>query len=108
MTARRARRRVATVALLPTLPALLAAGPAQASHWPFFGGDNGRSGYQPIDEGTVPLAFLYAKNEPFIKSSIVTTTGSSATQRFGLRDPRRFRAASDPGRLTSRSRVGSA
>jgi len=34
----------------------------------------------------VPLAFLYAKNEPFIKSSIVTTTGSPATQRFGLRD----------------------
>ena len=36
----------------------------------------------------MPLAFLYAKNEPFIKSSIVTTTGSPATQRlaYGTRD----------------------
>lgn len=88
MTARRARRRFATVVLLTTLPAAIAAGPAEAVHWPFFGGDNGHSGYQPIDEGDVPVPFLYAKNEPFIKTSIVTTTGNPATQRlaYGTRD----------------------
>lgn len=64
---------------------------AQAVHWPFFGGDNGRSGYQPVDEGTVPLSAVYAKtaaSEQFIKTSIVTTTGSPATQRmiYGTRD----------------------
>jgi len=64
---------------------------ALAVHWPFFGGDNGRSGYQPVDEGTVPVGFVYAKTAPterFIKTSIVTTTGAPATQRliFGTRD----------------------
>ncbi len=69
----------------------VAAPVASAVHWPFFGGDNGRSGYQPVDEGSVPLNFRYAKTaagEQFIKTSIVTTTGSPATQRlaFGTRD----------------------
>lgn len=64
---------------------------AEAVHWPFFGGDNGRSGYQPVDEGTTPLTASYVKtaaSEQFVKSSIVTTTGSPATQRliFGTRD----------------------
>ena len=70
----------------------LAAVPAaQAVHWPFFGGENGRSGYQPVDEGTVPVTGVYAKtaaSEQFVKSSIITSAGSPATQRliFGTRD----------------------
>jgi len=88
MTARRVLRRFATLVLFATLPAALAAAPAQAVHWPFFGGDNGHSGYQPIDEGDVPVAFAYFKSEPFVKTSIVTTTGNPATQRlaYGTRD----------------------
>lgn len=64
---------------------------AQAVHWPVFGGDNGRSGYQPVDEGTVPLTATYSKtaaSEQFVKTSIVTSTGSPTTQRlaFGTRE----------------------
>ncbi len=64
---------------------------AQAVHWPFFGGDNGRSGYQPVDEGVLPLTAVYEKSAPteqFVKTSIVTSSGSPATQRveFGTRD----------------------
>lgn len=73
--------------------ATLAAGApaAQAVHWPFFGGDNGRSGYQPVDEGALPLTATYEKTaatERFVKTSIVTSSGSPATQRleFGTRD----------------------
>ena len=75
---------------------MLAMGPqAQAVHWPFFGGDNGRSGYQPVDEGDVPVRFLYkgvAAAEQFVKTSIVTTTGpptaapAGARFAFGTRD----------------------
>ena len=71
--------------------ALVAAPVTEAVHWPFFGGDNGRSGYQPVDEGSVPVTAVYAKTaatEQFVKSSIITSTGSPATQRliFGTRD----------------------
>lgn len=64
---------------------------AQAVHWPFFGGDNGRSGYQPVDEGVLPLRAVYEKSMPteqFVKTSIVTSSGSPATQRmeYGTRD----------------------
>ena len=77
--------------------ALVAAPSAQAVHWPFFGGDNGRSGYQPIDEGTAPFRFLYKEDgaeEQFIKTSIVTTTGpptaaaNAARFAFGTNDGR--------------------
>ena len=77
--------------------ALAVAPSAQAVHWPFFGGDNGRSGYQPIDEGTAPFRFLYKEDgaeEQFIKTSIVTTTGpptaaaNAARFAFGTNDGR--------------------
>jgi len=58
---------------------------AQAVHWPLFGGDNGRSGYQPVGEGKEPVRFLYSKTGPgdqFIKTSIITTTGTPPTQRL--------------------------
>ncbi|MEJ7789192.1 MAG: hypothetical protein WKF29_04850 [Thermoleophilaceae bacterium] len=65
---------------------------AQAVHWPFFGGDNGRSGYQPVGEGKAPVRFLYSKTgafDRFIKTSVLTTTGMPATQRviYGTVDP---------------------
>jgi len=68
------------------------AGSAQAVHWPFFGGDNGRSGYQPVGEGTAPLTFRYAKTaapDQFLKTSILTSTGVPSAQRviYGTVNP---------------------
>ena len=65
---------------------------AQAVHWPFFGGDNGRSGYQPVGEGTAPLTFRYAKTaatDQFLKTSILTSTGVPSSQRvvYGTVNP---------------------
>ena len=89
-----ARRRITRTAVAGSITvAVLAAGvpAAQAVHWPVFGGDNGHSGYQPVDEGAVPLRTIYAKTsaaDQFVKTSIVTSTGSPGTQRlvFGTRD----------------------
>ena len=86
----RSFRRAALVAL-----AVLLAAPAlaQAVHWPFYGGDAGRSGFQPVDEGTLPAPLVYEKTEAteqFIRNSIVTTAGGNETvQRFayGTEDP---------------------
>ncbi len=68
------------------------AGSAQAVHWPFFGGDNGRSGYQPVGEGTAPLTFRYARTgatDQFLKTSILTSTGVPSAQRviYGTVNP---------------------
>lgn len=77
--------RSAARTLLAAAVALAAlAGTAQAVHWPFFGGDNGRSGYQPVGEGTAPVNFLYSKTgatDQFIKTSILTTAGTPDAQR---------------------------
>ena len=57
---------------------------ASAVHWPLFGGDNGRSGYQPVGEGGVPVKFRYARtaeSDQFLKTSILTSTGTPDTQR---------------------------
>jgi len=65
--------RTAVVGVLALAAAAVSVPSAQAVHWPFFGGDNGRSGYQPIDEGDVPVRTTYAKtaaSEQFVKTSI--------------------------------------
>lgn len=62
---------------------LLAAAPvAQAVHWPLFGGDSGRSGYQPVGEGTGPTVPRYSKATPGerdVRTSILTSAGSPST-----------------------------
>jgi len=89
------RSRFSLLAAFSLLACFAFATSAQAVHWPFFGGDNGRSGYQPVDEGTTPVKFLYKEDaapEQFIKTSIVTTTGpptaaaAAARFAFGTRD----------------------
>ncbi len=84
MPTARARRATLTAGLaLIALPAI--AGTAQAVHWPFFGGDNGRSGYQPVGEGRTPVKPVYNKSdaaEQNIRTSIVTTAGQPSTQRL--------------------------
>lgn len=63
------------------LMALTLAGGAFAVHWPFFGGDAGRSGYQPVDEFSTPVTFAYAKPDAGIVTSVITSAGMPDTQR---------------------------
>ena len=63
---------------------LAAAAPAGAVHWPNFGGDPGRSGAQPVDEGGVPAQFLWSRTglaDRDVRTSILTTAGTPSTQR---------------------------
>ena len=78
-----ARRLPGTLALALGASLALPAS-AYAVHWPLFGGDNGRSGYQPVGEGGVPVKSRYARTAPsdrFLKTSILTSTGTPDTQR---------------------------
>lgn len=62
---------------------LVPASSAFAVHWAFFGGDNGRSGLQPQDEGAPPVGFLYAKtggSEANVQTSIINSTGIPGVQ----------------------------
>src|SRR5687768_2170294 len=68
-----------------TLAALLLPAPAGAGHWPNAGGDAGRSGAQRVDEGGVPIEFLYsstATTDRDVRTSIVTSAGPLSEQRF--------------------------
>ncbi len=75
MPTARARRATLTAGLaLVALPAI--AGTAGAVHWPNLGGDNGRSGYQPVNEGRLPVKPVYDKTdatEQGIRTSIITS-----------------------------------
>ena len=83
-----AKLRAGRAALLATL--VLALAPpsgAVAVHWPFFGGDQGRSGYQPVDEGVAPVTFRYSKtdaSEQLVRTSIVTSTGPAGQSRLAF------------------------
>jgi len=86
------RRRHLTAGLAVMAAAAATAGSAQAVHWPFFGGDNGRSGYQPVGEGVAPVTFRYSKTaatDQFLKTSILTSTGTPSAQRviYGTVNP---------------------
>ncbi len=76
-----------TLRILGVLAALLLALPATAAavHWPFFGGDAGRSGLQPVDEGATPVSFSYALTgaaQRNIVTPVITTAGGGpAAQR---------------------------
>ena len=77
---------------------------AQAGHWAALGGDSGHSGHQPIDEGGVPVPFLYKEDgadERFVKTSIVTTTGPPTTAADGAR----FAFGTNDGRVQIRRLV---
>jgi len=81
------------------LSALTLVSGAFAVHWPFFGGDPGRSGYQPVEEAGLPVRFAYSRLAPtddFLKTSILTSAGMPETQRviYGTVDPAEVRAGS--------------
>ena len=66
------------------LAALVVATPAGAVHWPNFGGDAGRSGAQPVDEGGVPAQFRWSRTDAAdrdVRTSILTSAGTPSTQR---------------------------
>lgn len=63
------------------LVALTLVGSAFAVHWPFFGGDAGRSGYQPVDEFSTPVTFVYSKPDTGIVTSVITSAGQPDGQR---------------------------
>jgi len=77
-------RRLALPILLVTVALMAAAGAAQASEWPTFGGDFGRSGFQAAGQGRAPVRAAYAKaeeSERGVRTSIVTTSGQPVNQR---------------------------
>ena len=67
-------------------------GTAGAVHWPYFGGDAGRSGLQPVDEGATPLTFAYSvrtfEQQDAVTPVITTAGGGPSVQRvaYGTRD----------------------
>ena len=72
--------RTVLAAALALVTLTLLAAPAQAVHWPLFGGDAGRSGYQPVDERGLPIRHLYSKTdstEQDVVTSIITSAGGS-------------------------------
>ena len=93
-------RRAAICAATAALT-LSAASLAHGDHWPSFGGGDGRSGFQPVDAGGVPVGFRYrntAVAEQLIKTSIVTTTGPPTTAADGAR----FAFGTNDGRVQVR------
>lgn len=87
---RRARRKSAIALLAVLLLGVVAV--AQAAHWPFYGGDQGRSGYQPLDEAGVPVTQVdqnTAATEDDVQNSIITTGGPLADRlyAFGTEEP---------------------
>ena len=71
--------------VLAALAILALPATAGAVHWPYFGGDAGRSGLQPVDEGATPVTFSYALtagSQRGIVTPIITTAGGGpAVQR---------------------------
>ncbi len=96
MAGTRSNRRATVVAALAVLAALAAAGPAGASQWDGAGADPGRSGFQPVEEGGVPISFRWERADAALapRSSIVTSGGSLADQRLVY--------ATDEGRIVVR------
>ncbi len=77
------------LAAMATLGAMALALPAGAGavHWPLFGSEGGRSGYQPVDEGELPVGFQYSKTgagDQQVRTPIITTTGPAADQRLAF------------------------
>ncbi len=80
-------RRTKLLALAAMAVFALAAA-AHAAHWPFYGGDQGRSGYQPLNNGSPPAFRVHAQTgavEDNVQNSIVTGA-AGAFYAFGVED----------------------
>jgi hypothetical protein len=87
---RRPRRLVALTLSATVVLSASAAVAAEAAHWPFFGGDAGRSGYQPVNEGIAPVSFRYARPDTGVVTSPITTAGSPQRVAYGTSNGRVF------------------
>lgn len=82
-----ARRRRALAITLAAVALLAVVAVAQGAHWPFYGGDQGRSGYQPVDEGGLPITQVHANTgatEQNVQNSIITTGGPLADRLYAF------------------------
>lgn len=82
----RSRRLIAPLAVAAACAATV--GTAHAVHWPLYGSDAGRSGYQPVEEPAPPFPLTYEKSaatEQNVRNSIVTSAGGGPdVQRFSF------------------------
>jgi hypothetical protein len=84
---------VMTAAALVVAAAVSTAQPATGAHWPAFGGDPGRSGFQPVDQGGVPARLEWKRigvADQDVRTSVLTSAGALADQRviYGTDDGR--------------------
>jgi hypothetical protein len=73
---------IATAALAVAMSGAL---PAAGVHWAGFGGDAGRSGFQPVDEGGVPARLEWKRVgvvDRDVRTSIITSAGPLTEQRL--------------------------
>ena len=88
--------------LVAVLAAALLPAPAQAVHWPQAGGDGGRSGYQPLADGSPPVRVLWDAADKDVVTSPLITAGTLDEQRvvYGTGDGRvHLRALADGQRV---------
>jgi hypothetical protein len=68
----------------------LAGAPAGAAEWSHAGGDAGRSGAQVVDQGGVPIEFLYSRTaaDRDVRTSVLISGGAPTVQRvvYGTED----------------------
>jgi len=90
-------RRIFSVAGLLAAGALAA--PAQAVHWSQAGGDGGRSGYQPLADGSPPVRSLWTTADREVVTSPLITAGTLEEQRvvYGTANGRVHLRALDDG-----------
>ena len=93
------------------LVALAVTPPAPADHWPFFGGDAGRSGHQLRDGGVPPVEPLWSATGPAtqdVLTSVITTGGPPGQARvvYGTGDRRTTDGDIIGGRVHVRTAAG--
>jgi hypothetical protein len=85
------RGRVLGAAVAAAVLVAASAAPGWSAPWSQFGGDAGRSGAQPVDQGGVPAEFVWSRTgaaDRDIRTSVVVSNGQPADQRvaYGTED----------------------
>ena len=84
-------------------------GPATGEQWSFFGGDAGRSGHQPLNEGMAPAEPVWgAPDTPEVLTAVLTTGGPPGEARviYGTGDHRTPEGDIVGGRVHIRTLLG--
>jgi hypothetical protein len=104
----RLRRSAAVLAVVLTAMGASPA-PATGEHWSFFGGDAGRSGHQPLNEGLAPVEPVWgAPDTPEVLTTVLTTGGPAGEARviYGTGDHRTPEGDIVGGRVHVRTLLG--